>query len=116
MHALDLEANILGEDLAVWSEIEDIHEVHSVHEDSTEGEMTVTSSDDMPSLVDADDDSDHDNFEVPAEVNNVVLTMPAYPALPTINIRYLDDVVHNDNMTTTNNTKDIICYKCNLPC
>jgi hypothetical protein len=65
MHALELEANILGEDFAEWSEIDDTHEVHSVHGDSTEGEMTDTSSDDMPSLVDAADDSDQDDSEVP---------------------------------------------------
>jgi hypothetical protein len=77
-----------------------------VHGDSTEGEMTDHSSDDMPPLVDAEDDSDYDDCEVPALLNYVVLTMPAYPTLPTINIQYLDDVI---------DTSDIICSKCNIP-
>ena len=51
IQALDMEGNILGEDLADWSEYDDSHEVHSVHGDSTEGEVTDTSSDDMPPLV-----------------------------------------------------------------
>jgi hypothetical protein len=75
MQALDMAANIMGE----WSELDDTHEVHSVHGDSTEKEMTDTSSDDMPPLVDAADDSDHEAAEVPALLHNVVLTMPIYP-------------------------------------
>ena len=87
-----------------------------MHGDSTGGEMTDTSSDDMPPLVDAADDSDHEDAEVPALLHNVVMSMTTYPISAEICIRYLDDVLHNDNMTTTSNTKDIICYKCNLPC
>ena len=41
--------------------------------------MTDTLSDDMPPLVDAADDSDHEAAEVPALLHNVVLTMPIYP-------------------------------------
>ena len=41
--------------------------------------MTDTSSDDIPPLVDAADDSDHDDAEVPALLHNVVLAMPTYP-------------------------------------
>ena len=40
--------------------------------------MTDTSSDDIPPLVDAADDSDHD-AEVTALLHNVVLAMPTYP-------------------------------------
>jgi hypothetical protein len=116
MQALDLEDNILGEDFAEWSEYDDTHEVHSVNGDSTEGEMTDTSSDDMPPLVDAADDSNHDDSEVPALLNNVMLAMPAYSTSTAINIEYLDDVLHCDNMTTNSITKEIICYKCNPPC
>jgi hypothetical protein len=87
-----------------------------VHGDFTEGEVTDNSSDDMPPLVDAADDSDHNDIEVPALLHNVVLATPTYLISAEICIRYLDDVVRNDNMTTTNDTKDIICYKCNQPC
>jgi hypothetical protein len=69
-----MEANIMGEDIAEGSEIDDTHEVHSVNGDSTEEEMTDTSLDDMPPLVDAPDDSDHEEAEVPALLHNVVLT------------------------------------------
>jgi hypothetical protein len=93
-----------------------MHEVHSVHGDSMKGGVTDTSSDDMLPLVDAADDSDHKDAEVPALLHNVVLAMPTYPTSAEICIRNLDDVVHNNNKTTPNNTKDIICYKCNLPC
>jgi hypothetical protein len=116
MKALDLEDNIPGEDFAEWSECDDTRKVHSVHGDSTEVEMTDTSSDDMSPLVDAADDSDHDDSEVPALFCNVILAMPAYPASPAITIQYLDDVLHIDNMTTSSTTRDLICYTCNLPC
>jgi hypothetical protein len=106
MQALDLEANIMGEDIAEWSELDDTHEMHSVHGNSTEGEVTDTSSDDMLPLVAAEDDSDYDVSEVPALLNNFVLTMPAYPTLPIINIQYLDDTI---------DTSDIICSQYNLP-
>jgi hypothetical protein len=75
--ALNLEDNILGEDFTEWSEYDDTHGMHSVHADSTEGKMTETSSDDMPSHDDAADDSDHDDFEVPALFSNVMLDMTA---------------------------------------
>jgi hypothetical protein len=116
MQTLDLENNMLGEDFVEWSEYDDTHEVHSVHRDSTEGEMTDTSSDDMPSLVDAADDSDYDDSEIPALFDNVLISMPDYPASTAINIQYLDDVLHTNVMTTNGNTEDVICYICNLPC
>ena len=53
MQALIMAANIMGEDFGEWSELDDPHKVHSVHGDSTEGEMTDTLSDDMLPLVDA---------------------------------------------------------------
>jgi hypothetical protein len=56
MQALNLENNVLGEDFTEWSDHESPQELHSVHGDSTEDEMTKTSSDDMPSLVDVADD------------------------------------------------------------
>ena len=36
MQALDMAANIMGEDVGEWSELDDTHEVHSVHGESTE--------------------------------------------------------------------------------
>jgi hypothetical protein len=99
-----------------WLEYDDTHEVHSVHGHFTEGGMTDTSSDDMPSLVDVADDSDHDDSKVPALFSNVLLTMPAYPTSSAITVQYLDDVLHTDNMTTNSTARDLICYKCNLPC
>jgi hypothetical protein len=78
-----------------------------VHGDSTEGEMTNTLSDDMPSLVDVADDSDHDDSKLPVLFSNVMLAMPAYSTSPAI--KYLDDVLHTDNMTTNSTTRNIIC-------
>jgi hypothetical protein len=110
MQALDMAANIMGEDIAEWSEIDDTHDVHSVHGDTTEGELTDTSSDDMPPLIDAPDDSDHEEAEVPALLHNVVLSMPTYPISAELCIRYIDDTI-----TTTIDPKYITCSKCNLP-
>jgi hypothetical protein len=90
-------ANIMGEDFGEWSELDDTHGVYSVCGDSTEGEMTDTSSDDMPPLVDAADDSDHEEAEVPTLLHNVVLTMPTYPISAELCLRYIDDTI-----TTTN--------------
>jgi hypothetical protein len=73
--------------------------------------MTDTSSDDMPPLVNAADDSDHEEAEVPALLHNVMLTMPTYSISTELCIRYIDDT-----MTTTNNPNYTTYIKCNLPC
>ena len=111
LQALDMEGNIIGEDFAEWSDYEDTHEVHSVHKDTTEGEMTETSSDDTPPLVDAAENSVREETEVPALPTNAVMSMPAYPISSEICIRYTDDIVHNN----TNNNNYDLCVRCNLP-
>ena len=116
LQALDMDGNIIGEDFAEWSEYDDIQEVHSIHDDTTEGEMTGTSSDDMPTLIDAAEDSDNEEDEVPALPTNVVLSMPDYPTSTEICTTYLDDIIQNDNITTSTNINNYdICVRCNLP-
>ena len=68
-----------------------------------------------PLLVDAADDSDHEDADVPALLTNVVMSMPSYPISNELCIRYPDDIVHNDNTTTTNNNTYNLCYQCHLP-
>ena len=79
LQELDMDGNIIGEDFAEWSEYDDSQEVHSIHDDTLEGEMTGTSSDEMPTLVDAADDSDNEEDEVSALPTNAVMSMPNYP-------------------------------------
>ena len=88
-----MDGNIIGEDFAEWSEYDDMQDVHSIHNDTTEGEITDTSSDDMPPLVDALENSDHEEAEVPALPSNAVMSMPNYPTstaivLPTLMMYY----------------------------
>ena len=109
MQALNSEDNILGEDYTEWSEHDDPEELYSVYGDWKEEEMTDTSSDDMPSLIDVADDSDHDQSEVPVLSNNVMIFLPAYPAYTTLAIQYLDDVIQSDTMDMDNTTMGIIC-------
>ena len=91
----------MGEDIAEWFEYDDMQDVHSIHDDTTEGEMTETSSEDMPPLVDAPEDSDHEETEVPALPSNAVMSMPNYPTSTEICTTYLDDIIQNDNITTS---------------
>jgi hypothetical protein len=86
-----------------------------VNKDSTEGEMTDTSSDDLPSPIDVAEYSDHDEFEIPALSNNVLISMPAYLTSTSLSIQYLDDVIQSDTtMDMNNTTMGIICMSCNL--
>ena len=116
LQELDMDGNIVGEDIKEWSEYDDMQDVHSIHDDTTEGEMD-TSSEEMPPLVDAPEDSYEDDAEVPALPSNAVMTMPNYPNSNTIATTYIDDNIQYNNSTTTNNIgKYDICVSCNLPC
>jgi hypothetical protein len=85
-----------------------------VHKDSTEGEMTVTSSDDLPSPIDVAEYLYHDEFEIPALSNDVLISMSAYPTSTSLTVQYLDDVIQFDTMNMDNTTMGIICMSCNL--
>ena len=74
-----------------------------------------TSSEEMPPLVDAPEDSDDDDAEVPTLSSNAVMTTPNYPDSNTIVTTYIDDNIQYNNITTTNNiSKYDICVRCNL--
>ena len=78
--------------------------------------MTDTSSDDMPPPVDVAEDSDYEEAEVPALPTNAVLSMPDYSTSTEICTTYLNDIIQNDNITTSTNINNYdICVRCNLP-
>ena len=75
-----------------------------------------TSSEEMPPLVDAPEDSDDDEAEVPTLPSNTVMTMPNYPTSNAIITTYIDDNIQHNNITTSNTiNKYDICVRCNLP-
>ena len=115
LQELEMDGNITREDITEWSEHDDLQEAHSIHDDTTEDEMD-TSSEEMPPLVDAPEDSDEDKAEVPALSSNAVMTMPNYPTSNTIVTTYLDDTIPYNTITTTSNISEYdICVRCNLP-
>ena len=111
LQELEMDGNITREDITEWSEHDDLQEAHSIHDDTTEDEMD-TSSEEMPPLVDAPEDSDEDEAEVPALPSTAVMTMSNYPTSNTIVTTYLDDTIPYNTITTTSNISayDIYIY------
>jgi hypothetical protein len=103
MDMLNMEDNILNKDYAGRSDRSEPEEDDPVQRDSTDEEHNETSTDDVPSLIDDEEGSEHDENEVQEQMDDVVMTM-----------QYVDDVVHYDSMELDDVRAGSICIMCNL--
>ena len=100
---LNMEDNILNEDYARWSDHSEPEEYESVQCDSTDEEHSDTSTDELPSLIDDEEGSEHDENEVQKQMDEVVITLP-----------YVDNMIIYDPMELDDVRNGTTCVMCNL--
>jgi hypothetical protein len=100
---INMEDNILNEDYARWSDHREPEEYEPVQHDSTNEEHSVTSTDELPSLFDDEEGSEHNENEVQKQIYEVVITL-----------QYLDNIIIYDPMELDDIRAGTTCIICNL--
>jgi hypothetical protein len=76
--------------------------------------MTDTSTEHLPSLIDDAEGLEHNESEVPALSNDVLISMPAHTDFTTLTMQYIDDVIQYNTMDLDNASMGMMCMNCHL--